>query len=548
MPGTIGRGRPATVPAGVRDPSGRASPGRDKLGTRCSTCASSVACRPRSTATRSTCPPMPARASCWRGWRSRPGRTRAPRSPAGCGPTCRRRAPARRCATRSTSCAGRWARRPADALIVSGERVGLSDAVRVDVGEFRRRVAAGELEAAADAGRGELLTGFDGDWARAARDEHATELAGVLGALAARAEEAGDLPAAVGWARRRLEVEPLGEAGASRADPPARPRRRSSRGARGRARDERAPAVGARAPAVGGDPGARRGRPPRQGPRAPRLRPRRRCRPPSPRPSTRRAAAQRCARLEQAWAEAVAGGRPVAFVTGEPGIGKTTLAGELGRRAHAQGGAVLLGRCDEQALVPFQPWIEALEGLLGALPAADVDHWLTAHDGALARLLPARSAVQAPAGDPRERYLAFELVRALLDDVAARTAGPARARRRALGRRRLAQPAAPPRPIGVAARLLVLLCARAAELGPADRPGARRAAARAPARPGGAGGPRRRRGGRAARAAHRRGRPRRPCAATASAAGATPTSSASCCARRGRPAGTSRTPHRACAT
>ena len=70
--------------------------------------------------------------------------------------------------------------------------------------------------------------------------------------------------------------------------------------------------------------------------------------------------------------------------------------------------------------MPFQPWIEALERLLEALPAADVDHWLTAHDGALARLLPARSAAQAPAGGPRERYLAFELVRALLDDVAAR--------------------------------------------------------------------------------------------------------------------------------
>jgi len=55
-------------------------------------------------------------------------------------------------------------------------------------------------------------------------------------------------------------------------------------------------------------------------------------------------------------------------VAGEPGIGKTTLAAELARRAHARAGAVLLGRSDEQALVPFQPWIEALERLLDALP------------------------------------------------------------------------------------------------------------------------------------------------------------------------------------
>ncbi|HEV2776459.1 MAG TPA: AAA family ATPase, partial [Solirubrobacteraceae bacterium] len=126
------------------------------------------------------------------------------------------------------------------------------------------------------------------------------------------------------------------------------------------------------------------------------------------------------ARLEQAWADAVAGAQRFAIVTGEAGIGKTTLAAELARRAHAQGGVVLLGRSDEHALVPFQPWIEALERLLDALPRGDADRWLTAHDGALARVLPARSAAQAAAGGPRERYLAFDLVRAMLDDVAAR--------------------------------------------------------------------------------------------------------------------------------
>ncbi len=60
-----------------------------------------------------------------------------------------------------------------DAVVVTGQRVGLSDSVRVDVWEFRRCVADGDLEAAADAGRGELLDGFDGDWALRARDEHA---------------------------------------------------------------------------------------------------------------------------------------------------------------------------------------------------------------------------------------------------------------------------------------------------------------------------------------------------------------------------------------
>jgi DNA-binding SARP family transcriptional activator len=95
-----------------------------------------------------------------------------------------------------------------DALVVTRERVGLrADSVRVDMWEFRRCLAEGELEAAAEAGRGELLDGFDVDWAPRARDEHAAELAGVLGTLAARAEGAGDLPAAVAWARRRLDVD-----------------------------------------------------------------------------------------------------------------------------------------------------------------------------------------------------------------------------------------------------------------------------------------------------------------------------------------------------
>ena len=173
------------------------------------------------------------------------------------------------------------------------------------------------------------------------------------------------------------------------------------------------------------------------------------------------------ARLERAWADAVSGARRFALVAGEPGIGKTTLVGELARRAHAQGGGVLLGRSDEHALVPFQPWIEALERLLEALPAADVEHWLTAHDGALARLLPARSAAQDPTGGPRERYLAFELVHALLDDVAAHwpvllvldDVHWADADSLSL-LRHLARSA--PR-----ARLLVVLCARSAELGPA---------------------------------------------------------------------------------
>ena len=84
--------------------------------------------------------------------------------------------------------------------------------MRVDVREFRRSLEAGELEAAVSSGEGELLEGLDSDWALRARDEHEAELAGVLGTLSERARDGGDLAAAVGWARRRVGLEPLSEA------------------------------------------------------------------------------------------------------------------------------------------------------------------------------------------------------------------------------------------------------------------------------------------------------------------------------------------------
>ena len=95
------------------------------------------------------------------------------------------------------------------------------------------------------------------------------------------------------------------------------------------------------------------------------------------------------------------------------------MAGELARRVHAAGAAVLYGRCVEQVLVPYQPWVEALEGLLGDLPPDEAEHWLTVHDGALARLLPARGGEGAPEHGARARYLAFESVRGLLEHAAA---------------------------------------------------------------------------------------------------------------------------------
>ena len=309
-----------------------------------------------------------------------------------------------------------------DAVVATREQVGLQpELVRADLWEFRRQVAAGELEAAVDGRTGELLAGMDADWVLRARDEHAAELARVLAALAEQSEAAGDLDAAVRWTRRRLEVEPVAEEAhrdlirrlARAGDRPAA--LTAAAALAERLRRELGVPLSAETRALVED--VRRGR----GEAAAAQEPVRAASLPpalmrTATPKGRRSALER---LERAWNDALGGDARFALLAGEPGIGKTTLAGELARRVHAAGAAVLYGRCVEQVLVPYQPWVEALEGLLADLPPSEAEHWLSAHGGALARLLPARGEDGAPGHDDRARYLAFESVRGLFAQVAA---------------------------------------------------------------------------------------------------------------------------------
>ena len=195
--------------------------------------------------------------------RAAPGRARARRrSPRASGPTCSTPAPAPRCAARCGSCGARSATTTRSAA--GRDRIALR--CETDLAAFDAFVAAGRLEEAVALHRGPLLADLDDDWVLEARDEHAERLGAALARLAAAADRPAD---AVGWARRRLALDPLDEDAARDlmrrlADAGDRP------GALGRLRPPlRPPAERARPGAVGGDPRAGRGRSARRGPPTP---------------------------------------------------------------------------------------------------------------------------------------------------------------------------------------------------------------------------------------------------------------------------------------
>lgn len=59
-----------------------------------------------------------------------------------------------------------------------------------------------------------------------------------------------------------------------------------------------------------------------------------------------------------------AGVRRLALLSGDAGIGKSRLAAEAASRLHAAGATVIHGRCTEGALIPYQPFSEAIRPLL----------------------------------------------------------------------------------------------------------------------------------------------------------------------------------------
>ena len=130
-------------------------------------------------------------------------------------------------------------------------------------------------------------------------------------------------------------------------------------------------------------------------------------------------------RLLRGWKQVVAGDQRCWFIAGEPGIGKTTLVAEVARQAHAQGAAVLYGRCDQELSAPFQPFVEAIEGHLSSCPASVLATFSPERLGELTRLIPVLRELRGdlpvpPLDDPEsERQRLFEAATGLFAEIAA---------------------------------------------------------------------------------------------------------------------------------
>jgi DNA-binding NarL/FixJ family response regulator/tetratricopeptide (TPR) repeat protein len=115
------------------------------------------------------------------------------------------------------------------------------------------------------------------------------------------------------------------------------------------------------------------------------------------------------------------GGALALQVSGDPGIGKTALLTELGRRAEDRGRLVLVGRASElESDLPYGIFVDALDEYLQTLDPGWLESLDHASGGELARMFPTFPGGKEPAGAVLdERYRAHRAVQALLAALAA---------------------------------------------------------------------------------------------------------------------------------
>ncbi len=118
--------------------------------------------------------------------------------------------------------------------------------------------------------------------------------------------------------------------------------------------------------------------------------------------------------LNDAWNAVREGGAHLVLVTGEPGIGKSRLALELGRRVRAEGHVVASARAYEAAGRP--PWGPVVDLLRSDALRSHIDTLDTVWRAELARLLPevlddaSRPSAPSQSGDLAQRHRLFDAV------------------------------------------------------------------------------------------------------------------------------------------
>jgi hypothetical protein len=127
--------------------------------------------------------------------------------------------------------------------------------------------------------------------------------------------------------------------------------------------------------------------------------------------------------LEQAFEATVRGRGFVALIAGEPGIGKTRLADELGRMALARNADVAWGRCWEAGGTPaYWPWTQILRVLTAERGAPIVERAIADRRGDLAPLLPElapASGAEVLVEPVQARFRLFDAFAGLLRGLAA---------------------------------------------------------------------------------------------------------------------------------
>ena len=130
--------------------------------------------------------------------------------------------------------------------------------------------------------------------------------------------------------------------------------------------------------------------------------------------------------LRGIWDRVLAGRCELALLTGEAGIGKTRIAAHFAQELNAAGANILLGRCDEDAIVPYQPFVEAIRRYVLSSPMDVLRTRLGDRRAAeLARLIPElRERIpdlpEPPRGEAEtQRYRLFESIASFLYEFSA---------------------------------------------------------------------------------------------------------------------------------